>query len=340
MKNVVLSFSIFLGVGFSAYAQIEDAGPVNNPSDGVIDGIVLKEHIPTKRMIPYESVREADIMWEKRVWQTIDLRERMNHALYYPLDEITANGDWIKHGERWSLWTVLRHNIINGKITAYCPFNPNYQPSVDGDQLKYPIVPQPGMTYYTDSVFRKALEEYRMFGQLGPISDTPISNSYGEDSTVFSEETGLLEPVFPDREMEWITSKDIIQYRIKEEWFFDKERSVLDQRIIALAPVVYRKETTPQGETQILGTRELFWVYFPECRFVFNNYFSYNDKNDAQWMSFDDLFWKRRFTSVIYKESNNFDRTIDAYRSGIDALRESEKIKEGIRTFEHDLWDY
>ena len=57
-------------------------------------------------------------------------------------------------------------------------------------------------------------------------------------------------------------------------------------------------------------------------------------------MSFDDLFWKRRFTSVIYKESNGFDRKIESYRSGIDALRESEKIKEEIRTFEHDVWDY
>mgnify|MGYP006216085055 CR=1 FL=1 len=95
-----------------------------------------------------------------------------------------------------------------------------------------------------------------------------------------------------------------------------------------------------QGNESISGTMELFWLYFPHCRFVFNNYFSYNDKNDAQWMSFDDLFWKRRFTSFIYKESNGFDRKIETYRSGVDALRESERIKEEIRTFEHDVWDY
>jgi hypothetical protein len=86
--------------------------------------------------------------------------------------------------------------------------------------------------------------------------------------------------------------------------------------------------------------RELFWLYFPHCRFVFNNYFVYNDQNDAQWMSFDDLFWKRRFSSTIYKESNTFDRNIESFRMGADALMEAEKIKEEIRTIEHDVWSF
>lgn len=338
MKSLFVSVSAVCVLGVS-FSQIEDAGPVNNPADGIIDGVVLKEHIPTKQMIQYEHVREADVMWSKRVWQTIDLREKMNHTLYFPLDEMTPAGDWIKHGERWSLWTVIRHNIISGKLTVFCPFNPAYQNSVDGDQLKYPIVPQPGMTYYTDSTYQKFILDYQMLGKLGPQSDIALSNMYGDDSTIVLPD-GTEETQYPPREMEWITSKDIIQYRIKEEWFFDKERSVLDQRIIAMAPVVYKKTTDSQGNESIGGTRELFWLYFPECRFVFNNYFSYNDKNDAQWMSFDDLFWKRRFTAFIYKESNGFDRKIESYKSGIDALRESEKIKEEIRTFEHDVWDF
>ena len=80
--------------------------------------------------------------------------------------------------------------------------------------------------------------------------------------------------------------------------------------------------------------------YFPHCRFVFNNYFVYNDANDAQWMSFDDVFWKRRFSSVMYKESNVYDRKIESYRAGVEALMEAEKIKEEIRTIEHDVWSF
>jgi len=94
------------------------------------------------------------------------------------------------------------------------------------------------------------------------------------------------------------------------------------------------------GNRTIAGLQEMFWLYFPHCRFVFNNYFVYNEKNDAQWMSFDDLFWKRKFNAVIYKESNVHDREIESYRAGIDALYESESIKNEIRNIEHDIWSF
>lgn len=337
MKSLIVNTAAIFALGFS-YAQIEDAGPVNNPADGIIDGVVLKEHVPTKRMIPYEFVREADVMWMKRVWQTIDLRERMNHTLYYPHDEITANGEWVKHAERWSLWTIIRHNVINGKLTVFSPYNPNnIFGERDGDQLKYPIYPQQGLTYFTDSVYRAEVATF--LGAQIIESLEYETDEYGDPILIDLPDGTQSFKYFP-ADTVWTTSKDIIQYRIKEEWFFDKERSVLDQRIIAIAPVVYEKGKDANGVESISGTKELFWLYFPHCRFVFNNYFSYNDKNDAQWMSFDDLFWKRRFTSFIYKESNGFDRKIETYRSGVDALRESERIKEEIRTFEHDVWDY
>ena len=57
-------------------------------------------------------------------------------------------------------------------------------------------------------------------------------------------------------------------------------------------------------------------------------------------MSFDDLFWKRRFSSVIYKESNIHDRKIETYQAGVDALYESQKIRNEIRNIEHDVWSF
>jgi gliding motility associated protien GldN len=140
--------------------------------------------------------------------------------------------------------------------------------------------------------------------------------------------------------LKWYNTQDVVQYRIKEDWFFDKERSVLDVRIIAIAPVIQETTIDANGNKSFGRMRELFWLYFPHCRFVFNNYFVYNDQNDAQWMSFDDLFWKRRFNSTIYKESNTFDRNIESYRMGVDALMEAEKIKEEIRVIEHDVWSF
>jgi len=322
-------------------AQLEElnGGPVNVPTDGIVDGVYIAEHIPTKRLIPYEYVREADVIWSKRVWQYIDLREKINHNLYYPFDEITLEGRWIRNATRWSLWTVLRNHVLNGDLRLFSPYNPyNVFGEKDGDQLKYPVDPLPGMNYYTDSAYREQLVYF--FGYLGPQSDIPLTDEFGDQLTKVNAE-GIEEMVYPNRDTTWYISKDIVQYKIKEDWFFDKERSVLDVRILAIAPVVYEIETNPTtGQKSIKGLKDLFWLYFPHCRFVLNNYFVYNDKNDAQWMSFDDVFWKRRFSSTIYKSSNVYDRKVDSYRTGVDALMESEKIKEEIRTIEHDVWSF
>ena len=132
-------------------------------------------------------------------------------------------------------------------------------------------------------------------------------------------------------------SSDIVRYVLKEDWFFDKQRSMLDVRIIGIAPVVLA--INPESK-EVVGLKKLFWLYFPECRKVFNNSFVYNPNNDAQRMSFDDLFRKREFSSFIEKESNVYDRSVGPNWTGIDALLESERIREEIFTFEHDLWHF
>jgi gliding motility associated protien GldN len=173
-------------------------------------------------------------------------------------------------------------------------------------------------------------------GTLGGQNLTPLSNYDGSGDSIRQNRDGSFEVVYPPRDTNWYKSEQIVQYRVKEDWFFDKERSVLDVRILGICPVVYKYNDA----NQIEGLKELFWLYFPHCRFVFNNYFVYNTKNDAQWMSFDDLFWKRQFSSTIYKQSNVFDRKIESYRAGVDALMESEKITEEIRLLEHDVWHF
>jgi hypothetical protein len=78
-----LLFIIFLSTFLKVNGQEINGGPVNIPSDGVIDGVYIQEHTPTKRLVPYEFVRESDVMFSKRVWRTIDLREKINHTLYF-----------------------------------------------------------------------------------------------------------------------------------------------------------------------------------------------------------------------------------------------------------------
>lgn len=308
------------------------SGPIN-VYNGIRDGVYIGEHVPTKRMIPYEFVREADVVWSKRVWRTIDLREKINHPIYLPFDSYDPNSNWILNSSRWSLWSILKYHVLTGDLTMFSPENPYDFTMRDGDQFKYPIVAESGKNYCNDSTYRQKVFQY--LGKLGPQPTNPYPTWDGDDSTIVLP-NGTVEFVYPPRDTIWTLSKDIVQYRIKEDWYFDKELSVMNVRILGIAPVIYQKDQN--GE--ILGLQEVFWLYFPHCRYVLNNFYVYNEHNDAQWMSFDDLFWKRRFSSTVYKESNVFERSIDSYRTGVDALLESEKITEEIRTFEHDVWNF
>ena len=67
----------------------------------------------------------------------------------------------------------------------------------------------------------------------------------------------------------------------------------------------------------------------------------FNRHNDAQRISFDDLFFQRRFSSFIVRETNVYDnREITGYMQGINKLLEAEKVKKELFEMEHDLWEY
>lgn len=144
------------------------------------------------------------------------------------------------------------------------------------------------------------------------------------------------------------TSRDIVldsfyKFRIKEEVIFDKESSRLFWRILGIAPVM--NVYTTQGN-QYVGTKELFWVYYPDMRPIFSKYDVYNGKNYGARMSWEDLFEGRMFYGRIIKSSidNPYDRFIDQYPGlkdkGILQLLEGENIKEKIFNYEQDLWAY
>ena len=134
-----------------------------------------------------------------------------------------------------------------------------------------------------------------------------------------------------------LESTQIKKCQIKEEWFFDNQRSVMDVRILGLAPV---KEEYNLETGDFKGYAKLFWIYYPEARYVFSNAEVFNRANDAERRTMEDVIWKRMFDSYVIKESNVYDRNIAEYKKGLNALLEAEKIKENIFNVEHDLWHF
>ena len=172
-----------------------------------------------------------------------------------------------------------------------------------------------------------------------PMSQSDI-NSIGIDGEaieiieIYDDE---IEDYRPDTIINIFARTNVRKYRIKEEWYFDKQRSVMDFRIIGLCPVMDRYDDNGIYR----GESSLFWVYFPEARTVLSKAEVFNHrKNDAARLTYDDIFHKRFFNSYIVKESNKYNRKITEYKEGIDALLEAEAIQEEIFNLEHDLWEY
>ena len=285
MKKLFLLFLVSLIVfSFESNAQ----------ESTVLDGIYVKENFASRRVIPYTSLREADVMWNKRVWRRIDIREKQNQVLYFPVKELSQG--------RKNFFEVVYDAVMNeGTITAYSPGSVVEK----DDMFTTPLTPEEVLDALSEEVVN---EQYDDFGSV--VGYDTLKNT--------------------------IESSKIRYYDIKEEWFFDKQRSVMDVRIIGIHPIV-EKQNAETGDMELLQT---FWVYYPEARFVFANNEVFNRTNDSERRTFEDIFWKRQFASRIVKVSNVYDRDIANYRSGIDALLESEKLKEEIFNVEHDLWSY
>lgn len=141
------------------------------------------------------------------------------------------------------------------------------------------------------------------------------------------------EQVIISNELTW---DKVIKYRVKEDWFFDEETSTFQVRIIGIAPVMESFDS--QGN--YLGDETMYWIYYPDLRPILAKHEAYNPGNDAIRLSWEDIFEARVFSSYIYKVSNVYDRVVQEYATGLDALFESDKIKQELFEFEHDLWSY
>jgi gliding motility associated protien GldN len=133
---------------------------------------------------------------------------------------------------------------------------------------------------------------------------------------------------------------DILKFRIKEEWVFDKESSRMYARILGIAPI---KTYIDDATGAVMGEAPIFWVYYPDLRPILAKYEVYNAKNFGARMSWEELFESRFFASYIVKSTleNPYDMFIKSYiKDDILRLLEGDNIKDKIFNFEQDLWSY
>lgn len=172
-----------------------------------------------------------------------------------------------------------------------------------------------------------------------PMSFEQVKASFGAEATQEEKidfDTGERTMVTIQGE---IRPNDIKQYLIKEEWYFDKQNSTLNVRIVGICPI--REFVRPGDSPDQIQRQKLFWIYYPEARPLLSTNLVLNPYNSAQQVSFDDLFIKRTFNSYIVEEENMYNnRGISAYLTGKNAMLESKRIEDKIFNYEQDLWEY
>lgn len=113
----VLCF-VFITTALLAQGIMEEALQQEEvPLDDIVNRTLLKE----KRRLSYAPVREADLLWEKRVWQVIDTREKINLPFRYP---------------KKPLFTILFEGIEKGEITAYSTEDDEFRRALSENELR------------------------------------------------------------------------------------------------------------------------------------------------------------------------------------------------------------
>jgi gliding motility associated protien GldN len=180
--------------------------------------------------------------------------------------------------------------------------------------------------YFTDKKSLKDIEESLVF-----IDTTDAGREY------YNAGESIPEEYITKTEIE---AYHVDAYKIKGYWYFDKRQGELKYRMLGICPVVPDVYTMNNEEKDYI---ELFWIYFPSVRDVLHSAKAFNDRNSAMPFTFDHMLNARRFTSVIYLEENVYgDRLIKDYMKDNAQMQllESERVKEKIRDFEQDMWNY
>ena len=94
-----LGGAMLLSINF-AFAQDPEPVEMSPPLDDITDREVVADRVT----LAYQPIREADILWEKRIWRVIDVREKMNLTFSAPESP---------------LFKVLTDAALAGEISVY-----------------------------------------------------------------------------------------------------------------------------------------------------------------------------------------------------------------------------
>lgn len=130
MKKYFFTFLCFLCL-VSAQAQTSKAKAKARP----VDGYYKKTNVVQSRYTEYPPIKESDILFSRRLWQDIDVREKGNATFANPQSRLID---------------IMMDAIMAGELTAYDPTPRKEDPT--GDAFSTVFTPQQAFAQFADSV--------------------------------------------------------------------------------------------------------------------------------------------------------------------------------------------
>lgn len=304
--RILVIVAVALCSALTSFAQ-----PGGSTKSTALDGPFIQETNRTRMVYDWPAIREADVLWRKRVWEDIDLNQKANFPYLFPLTELAG---------RKSLWQLIVYGLENDKIHAW-----EY---LFADGHTEEEFQSPNLTFQEMSEIDKMLNFIKEV--TPPIYDP-------------NDATNIIGYGDPVRTLEARNAKTIVGYRLKEDWIFDKQRSTMVCRIVGIAPLAYPSVMDASNnwvEDTSQPAQPLFWLNYDECKQLFANFDVFNTFNDSNRQTYYDYLENRRFVGRVVKEENVYNREINDYAVGVDALLEGERVRKQIFEYEHDLWNY
>jgi gliding motility associated protien GldN len=151
MKRVAF---LLMGLAMLAVA------PQKMTAQDILTEVYTREHIPNKAPVPYAYLREADVMWAKDIYRIIDLKQKQNLPMYYPLNPIN---------DRYNLVQLILWGIDNEGIRAFSSTDPHNEFTIPLDRTQI------------DEVFGAGTQTIKRLDMDGNLLDTTITNERRTD---------------------------------------------------------------------------------------------------------------------------------------------------------------
>ena len=313
----LLKFSMTFLIALFIYSAINAQITPIKKQVSVLDGAYAREHNVERTPVPLAHINEEDALYSKNILRVLELTEKINHPLYFPINKIIYPGgyDQPQRSRVNLLYLIFNIGILGTQFDVTS--------GLELDEINYSnryrvfkLNGRDVTCWWKDEIAEDDPERENLLSYVArfPAVDPETGESIETTGNAVLENTSVM-----------------TQLWMWEEWVFDKKRSVLDVRIKALAPDGWLDDQRIWP----------FWIHFDDYRPLFAAYEVFNTQNDAERRTFDDIFLNRRFKSYIVAESNNYDnRLIADYLLGIDAIREGERIQDKLMKYESDLWEF